>query len=189
MLHDGVIGDVLVAKAWNVQKRRNIGRERPSSPPAGFDYDLWMGPAPMVPFQKNRHHYSWHWWYDFGTGDLGNDGVHEFDMARWGLGLDVHPTQVAVAGGKFFFDDDQEFPRHGHRDLRLSGQGRSRRPQAVGLRDEDLVCQPSLRRGRRRRVPGHRRQDGLQPPPGCSSSGTRRTSASNNGRVSCREWT
>ena len=110
MLHEGVIGDVLVAKAWNVQKRRNIGREQPGSPPDGFDYDLWVGPAPMVPFQKNRHHYSWHWWYDFGTGDLGNDGVHEFDMARWGLGLDVHPSQVAVAGGKFFFDDDQEFP-------------------------------------------------------------------------------
>ena len=71
MLHDGVIGDVLVAKAWNVQKRRNIGRERPGSPPDGFDYDLWVGPAPMVPFQKNRHHYSWHWWYHFGTGDLG----------------------------------------------------------------------------------------------------------------------
>ena len=110
MLHEGVIGDVLVAKAWNVQKRRNIGRERPGPPPDGFDYDLWLGPAPRVPFQKNRHHYSWHWWYDFGTGDLGNDGVHEFDMARWGLGLDAHPTQVAVAGGKFFFDDDQEFP-------------------------------------------------------------------------------
>ena len=110
MLHEGVIGDVLVAKAWNVQKRRNIGRERPGPTPAGFDYDLWLGPAPRVPFQKNRHHYSWHWWYDFGTGDLGNDGVHEFDMARWGLGLDVHPAQVAVAGGKFYFDDDQEFP-------------------------------------------------------------------------------
>ncbi len=110
MLRDGAIGEVLIAKAWNVQKRKNIGHEQPSTPPDGFDYDIWVGPAPMVPFQKNRHHYSWHWWHNFGTGDLGNDGVHEFDVARWGLGQDTHPTNVAVAGGKFYFDDDQEFP-------------------------------------------------------------------------------
>ena len=110
MLRDGAIGEVLIAKAWNVQKRKNIGHEQPSRPPDGFDYDIWVGPAPMVPFQKNRHHYSWHWWYNFGTGDLGNDGVHEFDLARRGLGQETHPTNVAVAGGKFYFDDDQEFP-------------------------------------------------------------------------------
>ena len=110
MLHDGIIGDVLIAKAWNVQKRDNIGHYQASSSPNGFDYDLWLGPAPIVPFQKNRHHYSWHWWYNFGTGDLGNDGVHELDLARWGLSIDTHPTNVAAAGGKFYFDDDQEFP-------------------------------------------------------------------------------
>ncbi|MBI84473.1 MAG: dehydrogenase [Planctomycetaceae bacterium] len=110
MIRDGVIGDVLIAKAWNIQRRRNIGHAQPSRPPSGFDYDMWVGPAPMMPFQKNRHHYSWHWWYNFGTGDLGNDGTHEFDMARWGLGLNTHPTSVAVCGGKYFFDDDQQFP-------------------------------------------------------------------------------
>ncbi len=110
MLRDGTIGEVLIAKAWNIQKRKNIGHEQTSRPPDGFDYDIWVGPAPMVPFQKNRHHYSWHWWYNFGTGDLGNDGVHEFDLARRGLGQDTHPSNVAVAGGKFYFDDDQEFP-------------------------------------------------------------------------------
>lgn len=110
MLHEGVIGDVLIAKAWNIQRRDNIGHERPVKPPAGFDYDLWTGPVPMLPFQSNRHHYNWHWWYNFGTGDLGNDGVHEFDMARWGLNVDTHPTRVSVVGGKYFFDDDQQFP-------------------------------------------------------------------------------
>ncbi len=110
MLRDGVIGDVLIAKAWNIQRRDNIGHASPTQPPSGFDYDLWVGPAPMMPFQPNRYHYTWHWWYNFGTGDLGNDGVHEFDMARWGLGVDTHPSQVAVAGGKFYFDDDQQFP-------------------------------------------------------------------------------
>ncbi len=110
MLREGIIGDVLVAKAWNVQRRNNIGREKPSSPPPNFDYDLWIGPAPMVPFQKNRHHYSWHWWYDFGTGDLGNDGVHELDYARWGLGVTQLPNRVFAVGGKYYFDDDQQFP-------------------------------------------------------------------------------
>ena len=110
LLRDGVIGDVLVAKAWNVQRRSNIGHASPSAPPEHFDYDLWLGPAPYVPFQKNRHHYTWHWWYDFGTGDMGNDGVHEVDIARWGLGVETHPTTVAAMGGKFAFDDDQQFP-------------------------------------------------------------------------------
>ena len=110
MLREGVIGDVLTAKAWNVQRRGEIGRAQPTDPPDGFDYDMWVGPAPMVPFQSNRHHYSWHWWYNFGTGDMGNDGVHELDIARWGLGVEQHPTRVAAVGGKFAFDDDQEFP-------------------------------------------------------------------------------
>ena len=110
MLREGVIGDVLVARAWNVQFRSNIGKEQPSDPPAGFDYDTWVGPAPFVPFQKNRFHYSWHWWFNFGTGDAGNDGVHEIDLARWGLGVDTQPSRVAALGGKYFHDDDQQFP-------------------------------------------------------------------------------
>jgi len=110
MIREGAIGEVLMAKAWNVQRRKNIGKAKPSSPPEGFDYDMWIGPAPMVPFQSNRHHYNWHWWYNFGTGDAGNDGVHEFDLARWGLGENRHPSRVAVIAGKYYFDDDQQFP-------------------------------------------------------------------------------
>ena len=110
MLREGVIGDVMIARAWDVQFRGNIGKAQPGDPPAGFDYDTWVGPAPFVPFQSNRHHYTWHWWYDFGTGDAGNDGVHEIDIARWGLGVDTQPSQVAGIGGKYFHDDDQQFP-------------------------------------------------------------------------------
>jgi predicted dehydrogenase len=110
MLREGEIGEVLVARVWNIQRRNDIGRDQPSDPPAGFDYDLWLGPAPYVPFQANRHHYNWHWWYDFGTGDTGNDGVHELDMARWGLGVTAQPHRVSAVGGKYFFDDDQQFP-------------------------------------------------------------------------------
>lgn len=110
MLREGIIGDVLVSKAWNVQRRGNIGHAQPSDPPANLDYDTWVGPAPYVPFQSNRFHYNWHWWYAFGTGDMGNDGVHELDYARWGLGVDTHPSRISALGGKFFFDDDQQFP-------------------------------------------------------------------------------
>lgn len=110
LLKDGVIGDVKVAKAWDVQFRAPIGKEMPSDPPSGFDYDAWTGPAPKLPFQKNRHHYSWHWWHNFGTGDAGNDGVHEIDIARWGLGVTTHPTQIAAIGGKYVHNDDQQFP-------------------------------------------------------------------------------
>ncbi len=110
MLRDGVIGDVLVARAWDIQFRSNIGRMQPSDPPDGFDYDTWIGPAPWVPFQRNRHHYTWHWWFNFGTGDAGNDGVHEIDIARWGLGVETQPSRISGIGGKYFHDDDQEFP-------------------------------------------------------------------------------
>lgn len=110
MLREGVIGQVLVARAWNVQRRRNIGHVTPSDPPPGVDYDLWVGPARFVPYQKNRFHYDWHWWYNFGTGDVGNDGTHEIDYARWGLGVEGLPTHVTGSGGKYYFDDDQEFP-------------------------------------------------------------------------------
>ncbi len=110
VLREGAIGDILIAKAWNSQRRANIGHAAPSEPPPGFDYDLWVGPAPMRPFQSNCHHYTWHWCYDFGTGDAGNDGVHELDIARWGLGVDGHPSRASGHGGKLFFDDDQQFP-------------------------------------------------------------------------------
>ncbi|AGA25325.1 Gfo/Idh/MocA family protein [Singulisphaera acidiphila] len=110
LLHDGLIGKVVVAKAINVQRRADIGHGSPGTPPPHFDYDLWVGPAPFVPYQSNRHHYTWHWWYDFGTGDMGNDGVHELDIARWGLGVETHPSTVASVGGKYVFDDDQQFP-------------------------------------------------------------------------------
>jgi len=110
MLREGVIGNVLVAKAWNVQLRSNIGRAQPSAPPSGLDYDLWIGPAEFVPYQANRLHYNWHWWYQFGTGDVGNDGTHEIDLARWGLGVKTLPSTIAAVGGKYFHDDDQQFP-------------------------------------------------------------------------------
>jgi len=110
LLREGAIGEVLVAKAWNSQRRRNIGKVPPSSPPAHLDFDLWLGPAPAVPYQANLLHGTWRWFQAFGTGDIGNDGVHDLDLARWGLGVETHPSAIAALGGKYFFDDDQQFP-------------------------------------------------------------------------------
>jgi predicted dehydrogenase len=109
-LREGVIGTVLVAKAWNSQLRKNIGHRKPESPPAHLDFDLWLGPAPQRPYQANLLPGVWRFWHDFGAGDIGNDGVHELDVARWGLGVAGHPSTVTAAGSKFFFDDDQQFP-------------------------------------------------------------------------------
>jgi len=110
LLHNGAIGRVLVAKAWNSQRRSSIGRANPSAPPAHLDFDTWLGPAPKVPHQSNMLHGIWRWWYAFGTGDMGNDGVHDLDIARWGLGVTTHPDRIVALGGKYFFDDDQQFP-------------------------------------------------------------------------------
>lgn len=111
LIRKGAIGDVLVAKAWNSQRRGNIGHGKPSNPPENLDYDMWLGPAPREPYHSNRLHYNWHWRYAYGTGDMGNDGVHELDLALWGLGVDgQHPEALSAIGNKLFFDDDQQFP-------------------------------------------------------------------------------
>ena len=109
-LHDGAIGEVLVAKAWNSQLRRNLGRVKPGKPPAALDWELWQGPAPEAPFYPNRVHAMWRFFFDYGAGDMGNDGVHNVDVACWGLKLDRLPSRVACLGGKYFFDDDQQWP-------------------------------------------------------------------------------
>jgi predicted dehydrogenase len=109
-LHDGAIGEVLVAKAWNSQLRANIGHASPAEPPPHLDFDLWLGPAPRVPYQANLLPSTWRWFTAFGCGDAGNDGIHELDLARWGLGVETHPRRMAALGGKSFFDDDQQFP-------------------------------------------------------------------------------
>lgn len=94
-LREGRIGQVRSAKAWNSQLRPDLSPQPDSAPPAGVDYDLWIGPSPVRPFNENRFHYSWHWMWDFGTGDMGNDGVHDLDIARWGLGVGL-PRFVSV---------------------------------------------------------------------------------------------
>jgi len=108
-MRDGLIGDVYMARGLCFKWRDTIGRKPVEPVPAGVDYDLWTGPSPMHQFTRNRFHYNWHWFWDTGNGDIGNQGIHEMDIARWGLGV-KYPTKVSAIGGHFMFDDDQETP-------------------------------------------------------------------------------
>ena len=108
-MKEGEFGEIYMARGLCFKARNTIGKTPVEAVPAGVDYDMWTGPAPMRPFTKNRFHYNWHWFWDTGNGDLGNQGIHEVDIARWGLGV-THPTKVSAMGGKFMFDDDQETP-------------------------------------------------------------------------------
>ncbi len=105
----GEFGEIYMSRGLCFKARNTIGKTPVEKVPLGVDYDMWTGPAPLRPFTKNRFHYNWHWFWDTGNGDLGNQGIHEVDIARWGLGV-THPTKVSSIGGKFMFDDDQETP-------------------------------------------------------------------------------
>ncbi|MHC4692721.1 MAG: Gfo/Idh/MocA family protein [Planctomycetota bacterium] len=116
---EGHIGKALFAKAWESAKQGSIGRPADSQPPAGVDYDFWLGPAPKRPFNRCRFHGSWRWFFDYGCGDLGNDGVHRLDVAHWAFESalaaqgekPLGPVKaVSAHGGKCYFDDLQEWP-------------------------------------------------------------------------------
>ncbi len=108
-LREGAIGRVLCAQSYYFNQRPSIGRGRPAPPPAGLDWDLWQGPAPVREFRDNYVHYHWHWFWHWGTGELGNNGVHVLDVCRWGLGVD-YPVRAVSAGQKLRHIDDQETP-------------------------------------------------------------------------------
>src|SRR5436190_1287341 len=131
-LRKGEFGEVYMTRGLCYKWRDSIGRfpDGPMRPDEKFaftvnsksyqpaydeaylkqvDYDMWTGPAAAHPFNRNRFHYNWHWFWDTGNGDLGNQGIHEVDISRWGLGV-TSPTKVSMLGAKFMFDDAQETP-------------------------------------------------------------------------------
>jgi predicted dehydrogenase len=108
-VQSGTFGEIYLARGLCFKHRDTIGRTPVESVPRGVDYDLWTGPAPLKPFTRNRFHYNWHWLWDTGSGDLGNQGIHQVDAARWGLGV-KYPTRVSANGAHFMFDDDQQTP-------------------------------------------------------------------------------
>jgi predicted dehydrogenase len=108
-VQDGTIGPVHLARSWYTNRRPSIGRGERIEPPRTLDWTLWQGPAPERPFASNVVPYHWHWRWHWGNGELGNNGVHGLDVARWALGL-TFPTRVVSAGGRWYHDDDQETP-------------------------------------------------------------------------------
>jgi predicted dehydrogenase len=110
MLHQGAIGKVYMAKGLCFKRRKSIGHQPDGPVPEGVDYDLWVGPAEKRPFNPNRFHYNWHWFWNTGNGDIGNQGIHEMDIARWGLGKTGVAPQVFCSGAKYIYSDDQETP-------------------------------------------------------------------------------
>ena len=109
LVREGVIGDVYLSRGLCYKWRDTIGRKPAEQVPAGVNYDLWLGPAPKREFTRNRFHYNFHWFWDYGNGDIGNQGVHQMDAARWLLGV-KYPSKVSAMGGHYMFDDDQETP-------------------------------------------------------------------------------
>ena len=114
-LGTGKLGKVCLVKARTFQVRESIGRPPDGTPPATVDYDMWLGPAPKRPFNPNRFHYNWRFYWDYGNSELGNQGVHSLDLALWGIQTllgDDHalPTTVANCSGIYWLDDDKEVP-------------------------------------------------------------------------------
>ncbi|MDP4291696.1 MAG: Gfo/Idh/MocA family oxidoreductase, partial [Bacteroidota bacterium] len=109
-LQDGLIGRVYMSRGLVYRWRPDIGDKGISPIPAGLNYDLWCGPAPMRPFTRNLVHYNWHWHWNYGNGDVGNQGIHETDLCMWGLGVKGLPERITSMGGKFLFDDCKEVP-------------------------------------------------------------------------------
>jgi predicted dehydrogenase len=107
-LHDGIIGRVYFAKAWYTNNRK-ANFYKPAAVPSWLDYELWQGPAPRKPYLDGLIHYNWHWKWHYGTGEALNNGTHEVDLARWGLGVDL-PTRVSSIGGRYQFQDEWETP-------------------------------------------------------------------------------
>jgi len=109
-LHEGGLGDIYMAKGVCFKPRDSIGRKADSPVPEGVHYDMWLGPAPWRTFNPNRFHYNWHWFWDYGCGEIGNQGPHQMDIARWGMNKNGHPKKIFSTGGYFAFDSDQETP-------------------------------------------------------------------------------
>jgi predicted dehydrogenase len=108
-LHSGKLGKISLARGVCYKLRPSIGKVKaPTAIPKSLDYDLWSGPAPVKPVMREKIHYDWHWFWDYGNGDLGNQGIHEMDKARWGLNKNTMPQSMISLGGRFGYKDDAE---------------------------------------------------------------------------------
>src|SRR5207247_10273109 len=106
----GKLGKLLISRALCYKTRNSIGIKPNSEPPKEVDFNVWLGPATERPFHGNLVHYNWHWFWDFGNGDIGNQGIHELDVARWAIKDATLPTKVWSLGGRFAEGDQGETP-------------------------------------------------------------------------------
>lgn len=104
LLKEGIIGDIKVARAWTAETRNTVKPLPDGTPPDGVDYDRWLGPAPARPFNPHRFHQTWRMFRDYGNGEIGDDGIHDLDMAAWGLGVNTLPKQITARGGRMLLD-------------------------------------------------------------------------------------
>lgn len=110
MKNDNGLGKIYMARGLCLKPRGSIGHVQDSAVPAGVDWNAFLGPSPYRPFNENRFHYKWHWFWDTGNGDFGNQGIHQADVARWALGKHTHPVKIQGMGNYFIWDSDQETP-------------------------------------------------------------------------------
>ncbi|MEO7600017.1 MAG: Gfo/Idh/MocA family oxidoreductase [Opitutus sp.] len=110
-VHDGSLGKITAARGFCYKRRKSIGQTRGPQPvPATVDYDLWCGPSPLAPLHRAQLHYDWHWQYITGNGDVGNQGIHQMDVARWFLGESGLPRHTLSIGGRLGYEDDGDTP-------------------------------------------------------------------------------
>ena len=108
-MRDGAIGDVYMGRATIFKWRPPLEPAPDEAPPASLDYDLWVGPGKWRPYSKKHVHYNWHWTWDFGNGEIGNQGIHELDMLQWGLDVTM-PDEIVSSGGRYLWEDHRETP-------------------------------------------------------------------------------
>ena len=110
LLQEGAIGQIYHARGLCFRRRFSIAHTPDEPVPAGLDWDRFLGPAQWKPFSRNKFAYNWHWFWDTGNGDIGNQGAHQMDICDWGLGRTAWPMSISSSGGKFVWKDDQETP-------------------------------------------------------------------------------
>lgn len=142
-VQSGALGKVQLSRALCYKTRNSIGKVTgPQEVPSTCDYNLWCGPAPMTPLMREKLHYEWHWIWDTGNGDIGNQGIHEIDVARWALGDIATPKSVQTIGGRFGYVDDGQTP---NTQLSLIDYGPGQAPMIIEVRG--LTTQPYKSRG------------------------------------------
>lgn len=113
-MNRGGLGDIYMAKGLCLKPRGSIGHVKDSDIPEGVNWDKFLGPAPYRPYNENRFHYKWHWFWDTGNGDFGNQGIHQADIGRWVLNKASHPVRIQGFSNFFVWDSDQETPNIQH---------------------------------------------------------------------------